>query len=107
MGAFLLLADLSEDDCFWCLAILVENVIKGEFGAMYDGWLTELTYQSLNHGRCLENLGYFDEGMLAAQTDQMVFQRLVSEELAVLGIHLGMLSPPGSAILPCVTSQVV
>jgi len=77
MGAFLLLADLSEDDCFWCLAILVENVIKG----------------------------YFDEGMLAAQTDQMVFQRLVSEELAVLGIHLGMLSPPGSAILPCVTSQ--
>ena len=29
--------------------------------------------------------GYFDEGMVAAQPDQMVFQHLVAEELAVLG----------------------
>ena len=65
IAAFLLLAGLAEEDAFWCLVALVDEVLPG----------------------------YFSEGMAAAKLDQRVFSRLLHIHLPPVGLHLESLAP--------------
>jgi len=64
IAAFLLLAGVSEEDGFWCLVTLVEEIVPG----------------------------YFSSGMLGAKLDQRVFSKLVRERLPAVGLHVAALA---------------
>ena len=65
IAAFLLLAGLDEEDAFWCLTVLVSEIVPG----------------------------YFDEGMAGAKLDQRVFARALREQLPAVGLHIGAIGP--------------
>jgi len=65
IAAFLLLAGLDEEDAFWCLTVLVSEIVPG----------------------------YFDEGMAGAKLDQRVFARALREHLPAVGLHIGAIGP--------------
>ncbi|GIL83255.1 hypothetical protein Vretifemale_12097 [Volvox reticuliferus] len=65
-----LLLFLDEEDAFWCLCALLEDILKG----------------------------YYDVDMMAMQVDQRVFKRLVSEHFPKLAAHLGGLGADVSCV---------
>ena len=64
IAAFLLLAGVDEEDAFWCLVTLVQEVVPG----------------------------YFSSGMLGAKLDQRVFSQLLRERLPAVGLHVAALA---------------
>lgn len=69
--AGLLLLFMEEEDVFWCLGAMVEDLLPG----------------------------YFSLSMVAAQVDQLVFRHLVRQKFPQLDAHLGRLGVEVSAVV--------
>ncbi|KAK3277120.1 hypothetical protein CYMTET_14858, partial [Cymbomonas tetramitiformis] len=65
LAAFLLLAGVEEEDAFWCLVVLVQDVVGG----------------------------YFEDGMWAVKVDQRIFLELLHQNLPAVGLHVAALGP--------------